>query len=58
MEVVYRSECCDVCSGDHDLKDYHGEIVSILKAAQEIPGYGEVKVRLSVILQTFCSVHS
>ena len=40
------SECCDVCSGEHNLKDYQGEIVSIIKAAQEIPGYGEVKVRL------------
>ena len=41
------SECCDVCSGEDDLKDYQGEMVSIIKAAQEIPGYGEVKVRLA-----------
>ena len=40
-------ECCDVCSGDHNLKDYQGEIVSIIKVAQEIPGFGEVKVRLT-----------
>ena len=39
-----EDECCDVCSGDHDMMDCQKEMISIIKAAQEIPGYGGVKV--------------
>ena len=48
-----EDECCDVCSGDHDMMDYQREMISIIKAAQEIPGYGEVKVREFLLVASY-----
>ena len=54
-----EDECCDVCSGDHDMMDYQKEMTSIIKAAQEIPGYGEVKVRQCLLVASyiFCALY-
>ena len=48
-----EDECCDVCSGDHDMMDCQKEMISIIKAAQEIPGYGEVKVRQCLLVASY-----
>ena len=38
--------CCDVCSCDFELIDYQKEVLAAIQAVQEIPNYGEQKVRL------------
>ena len=54
-----EDECCDVCSGDHDMMDYQKEMISIIKAVQEIPGIwrSESKtVLVSSILYILCFI--
>ena len=38
--------CCDDCSSDLELMDYQKEVLAAIQAVQEIPNYGERKVRL------------
>lgn len=38
--------CCDVCSCNFELIDYQKEVLAAIQAVQEIPNYGERKVRL------------
>ena len=35
------------------MMDYQREMISIIKAAQEIPGYGEVKVREFLLVASY-----
>ena len=41
-----KTGCCDVCSSDFELIDYQKEVLAVIQAVQEIPNYGERKVRL------------
>ncbi len=52
-----ESGCCDVCSSDYTMTDYKDELVSIIQVAQDIPGYGEVKVN-SGPFSSFLCIHT
>ena len=44
--ALAENGCCDVCSSDLELIDYQKEVSAAIQAVQEIPDYGERKVRL------------
>ena len=44
--ALAENECCDVCSSDLELIDNQKEVSAAIQAVQEIPDYGERKVRL------------
>lgn len=41
---IAQGKCCDVCEMAKEVCDRQAEILAILKAVREIPGYGESKV--------------
>ena len=44
--ALAENGCCDVCSSDLELIDNQKEVSAAIQAVQEIPDYGERKVRL------------
>jgi len=44
IALLKGRQCCDVCEMAKEVCDCQAEILAILKAVREIPGYGDSKV--------------
>ena len=47
-----------MCLGDHDMMDYQREMISFIKPAQIIPGYGEVKVQQRLLVASYSVLYT